>query len=202
MIRINKIFSTPQLALREMEVKDIPEVSELFSKYMARFGMAPVMTKEEVEHMFLSGRGRGEIESALGRREGQVVWSYVVEVRPFTSILSCKLKGSPPRQEPFTHRITDFFSFYSLPSTIINNPKHNLLEAAYLFYYATDIAFQEGVNDDNDVRLKNRLLDLVGDALIVADQAKFDVFNALTLMDNVAVLEDLKVGGQFLVIEC
>lgn len=41
--------------------------------------------------------------------------------------------------------------------------------------------------------MKKRLENLVGDALIIADQCKFDVFNALTLMDNVPVLKDLKV---------
>lgn len=35
--------------------------------------------------------------------------------------------------------------------------------------------------------------DLIKDTLVVADQAKFDVFNALTLMDNVSLLESLKV---------
>jgi len=34
----------------------------------------------------------------------------------------------------------------------------------------------------------------VGDALIIAAQAQFDVFNALTLMDNAQFLEDLKFG--------
>jgi glycylpeptide N-tetradecanoyltransferase len=95
-------------------------------------------------------------------------------------------------QDPETHRVTDFFSFYSLPSTIINHPKHNLLEAAYLFYYASDVAFVPG--EDVDGKLKKRLDQLIGDALIIANQAKFDVFNALTLMDNVCFLEDLKVS--------
>mmetsp|Transcript_85455 Transcript_85455/g.128073 ORF Transcript_85455/g.128073 Transcript_85455/m.128073 type:complete len:94 (-) Transcript_85455:183-464(-) len=31
-------------------------------------------------------------------------------------------------------KVTDFFSFYSLPSSIIKNPKHNILRAAYSFY--------------------------------------------------------------------
>jgi len=35
---------------------------------------------------------------------------------------------------------------------------------------------------------------LIGDALVVANQAKLDVFNALTLMDNVPILKDLKFG--------
>jgi glycylpeptide N-tetradecanoyltransferase len=95
-------------------------------------------------------------------------------------------------QHPETCKITDFFSFYSLPSTVINHPKHNLLEAAYLFYYATDVAFQDGAEEHG--LLKHRLQELITDAIIVADQAKFDVFNALTLMDNVSFLSDLKVG--------
>lgn len=94
-------------------------------------------------------------------------------------------------QNPNTHQITDFFSFYSLPSTIIHSPQHNVLEAAYLYYYATDIAFEEGAEQDG--RLKKRLLVLINDALVVADQAKFDVFNALTLMDNAPILQELKV---------
>jgi glycylpeptide N-tetradecanoyltransferase len=66
-----------------------------------------------------------------------------------------------------------------------------VLEAAYLFYYATDTAFLEDAEAEG--RLKTRLQQLIGDALIVAHQAKFDVFNALTLMDNVPVLKELKV---------
>jgi len=43
--------------------------------------------------------------------------------------------------------------------------------------------------------LKRRLEDLIRDALTVADRAKFDVFNALTLMDNVPLLEPLRFGA-------
>ena len=94
-------------------------------------------------------------------------------------------------QDPTTHKITDFFSFYSLPSTIIGNAKYPLLEAAYLYYYASDSAFQPDA--DSSGSLQRRLTVLIGDALVVANNARFDVFNALTLMDNVPVLQDLKV---------
>lgn len=94
-------------------------------------------------------------------------------------------------QDPHTHRITDFFSFYSLPSTVIGNQKYPVLEAAYLYYYACDVAFEP--NAEKDELLKHRLHALITDALIVANRAKFDVFNALTLMDNVSILQDLKV---------
>lgn len=73
----------------------------------------------------------------------------------------------------------------------MSNPRHNLLEAAYLYYYATDVAFVEKADELG--LLKRRLMELIGDAIILADQAKFDVFNALTLMDNPLFLQELKV---------
>lgn len=96
-------------------------------------------------------------------------------------------------KNPQTHKITDFFTFYSLPSTIMQSKNYDLLEAAYLFYYASDVAFQEGADAEGDDRLKKRLQELITDALIIASSAKFDVFNALTLMDNYKFLTDLKV---------
>ncbi|KZV72932.1 N-myristoyl transferase [Peniophora sp. CONT] len=177
MIKLYKVPAELKLAskgLREMEDRDVEAVHELFDRYMARFDMVPHMSVEEVRHQFVSGRGVGEVDGQTKRRERQVVWTYVVE-------------------HPETHKITDFFSFYSLPSTVINNPKHKLVEAAYLFYYASDVAFQEGADERG--LLKHRLHDLIQDAIVVAEQAKFDVFNALTLMDNNAFLTDLKFGA-------
>ena len=63
---------------------------------------------------------------------------------------------------------------------------------AYLFYYASEVAFKPDA--DTDGSLKARLMQLMNDALIIADQSGFDVFNALTLMDNVEFIPDLKVG--------
>jgi glycylpeptide N-tetradecanoyltransferase len=78
----------------------------------------------------------------------------------------------------------------------VAHPKHSLVEVAYLYDYASDTAFVEKV-DDLEL-LKRRLMDLVGDATILADQAKFDVFNALTLMDNTLFLQELKVRAMML----
>ncbi|CAK5264619.1 unnamed protein product [Mycena citricolor] len=171
MIRDNRVPDSPILNIRPMQEKDVVGVAELYTKYMARFDMFPVLNLDEVRHQFLSGQGTGPVKD--GRREAQVVWTYVVE-------------------DPATQRITDFFSFYFLPSTIINNAKHPVLNAAYLYYYATEVAFEEGSEEDG--RLKERLRILIGDALVIANQAKMDVFNALTLMDNVSILRELKFG--------
>lgn len=109
-------------------------------------------------------------------------------------------------------KVTDFLSFYTLPSTIMNHPVHRSLKAAYSFY---------------NVHTTTPLLDLMSDALILAKsvcvplqaacvcvlwkvyhpkklmtsfpshlfiQKGFDVFNALDLMENKTFLEKLKFG--------
>ncbi|EKM82598.1 hypothetical protein AGABI1DRAFT_34763 [Agaricus bisporus var. burnettii JB137-S8] len=175
MIRLNAVPDTPTIpGVREMEVNDVLQTASLFTRYMRRFGLAPIFDVEEIKHYFLSGKGEGNIgDGGPGRRKGQVTWSFVVE-------------------DPETHQITDFFSFYSLPSTVIGNQKHPILEAAYLFYYATTVAFEP--NAEEDGRLKARVKALITDAFAIAGAAKFDVFNALTLMDNANILQDLKFG--------
>lgn len=87
MIRLHKLPDRPRLldqGLREMEERDVPQVTDLFSRYMKRFTMFPVMSEDEVRHQFLSGLGDGPRggDSWKIRRDGQVVWAYVVEVRP------------------------------------------------------------------------------------------------------------------------
>ena len=101
-----------------------------------------------------------EVSHYLVPRKG-VINSYVVE-------------------DPTTKQVTDFVSFYTLPSTIVGHPKHNLLKAAYSYY---------------NVATKTSLKDLMQDALILAKQEDFDVFNALNLMDNDEFLEELKFGA-------
>ena len=83
-------------------------------------------------------------------------------------------------------------SFYIIESSVINNDKYNNISAAYLYYYATNVALQPEYSKSD---LKVRLNELVNDALILAKKFKFDVFNALTLMDNVLFLEQQKFGG-------
>ena len=74
-----------------------------------------------------------EVRHFLMPREN-VIESYVVE-------------------DPDTDQITDFVSFYSLPSSVLKNVKHSTLWVAYSYYY-----FNE----------KNNMHDLSKDALILA----------------------------------
>lgn len=86
-------------------------------------------------------------------------------------------------------KITDFFSYYLLPFTVLNNPTYNELGIAYLYYYASDSAF-----GDED-KYKLRLNSLMNDALITSKQYGVDVFNALTTQDNPFFIKKLKFGS-------
>ncbi|KIW84243.1 hypothetical protein Z517_03493 [Fonsecaea pedrosoi CBS 271.37] len=152
--------STP--GWRKMEEKDVDAVHDLLSRYLERFELAQVFSRAEIVHWFLNRE----------KPENQVVWSFVVEGKD--------------------GKITDFGSFYCLESSVIGemSKKHDKIRAAYLYYYATDQAF-----NPKEEGLKERLLQLGQDLLIEGKKAKFDVFNALTLHDNPLFLEQLKFGA-------
>ena len=87
MIKVNKLpMATSVPGLREAEDRDIPQLIDLFKRYMDRFSMMPVFNAQEIQHHLLSGRGTGNIgDGGAGRREGQVTWTYVVEVSMMSS---------------------------------------------------------------------------------------------------------------------
>lgn len=60
--------------------------------------------------------------------------------------------------------LTDFTSFYTLPSTVMHHPLHRSLKAAYSFY---------------NVHTQTPLLDLMNDALILAKMVMSKVFEKL-----------------------
>ncbi|KAF2109293.1 glycylpeptide N-tetradecanoyltransferase [Lophiotrema nucula] len=163
-IRYKLPNNTSTVGLREMEAKDVDAVLDLLKRYLERMDLAQVFSETDFNHWMFPTEKPKE----------QVVWSYVVE-------------------DPQTHKITDYFSFYNLESTVIGHKKHSVIKAAYLFYYATETAFDKG-NKHNSL-LKPRLNALVNDALILAKKENFDVFNALTLLDNPLFLEQQRFGA-------
>lgn len=125
--------------LRPMEKKDVAQVGRLMRRYMRRFDMAARFSDDEVEHIMLGGHGHGEVE---GKQAKQVLWTYVVDVSLFPFFLIDPSADREANQNPEKGCITDVFSYYSLPSSVLDSDKHKTLEAAYLFYYATDVPFQ------------------------------------------------------------
>lgn len=76
--------------------------------------------------------------------------------------------------------ITDFCSFYHLPSSIIGNDKHKKLNAVYSYY---------------NVAKTVSIVDMMRDLLILARDEGADVFNALDLMQNAQTFQELKFGS-------
>ena len=77
------------------------------------------------------------------------------------------------------NKVTDFISFYNLPSTILKNDNYKKLMAAYSFF---------------NINTSCSLKDLMKCALILAKNAGFDVYNCLNIMDNETVFKDLLFG--------
>ncbi|PRT52498.1 Glycylpeptide N-tetradecanoyltransferase [Wickerhamiella sorbophila] len=83
-------------------------------------------------------------------------------------------------------RIVDFVSYYGIDSTVLGNEKYPSLKVAYSYYYATAAPFEAR---------QERLEKVFEATLIVAKQQGYDVFNALTLLDNPLFLDSLKFGA-------
>ena len=74
-------------------------------------------------------------------------------------------------------KLTDLVSFYSLPSQVLRHESIKILNIAYSFY---------------NVPGKYSLTELISDALIIAKNKGYDVFNALDVQQNSEVFKELK----------
>lgn len=99
-----------------------------------------------------------EVEHWLAYKE-DVVYSYVVE----------DAQGN----------ITDFLSFYTLPSSVIGNDQYTTLKAAYMFYMVPNTITAH---------------ELLQDAFVLAAATQHDVFNALDIFENADLMKELKFG--------
>lgn len=140
--------------LRQMEKKDSNAVLSLLKRYLGRTDMSQVFNKADVEHWLLH-------DDKLAN-DDRIIWTYVVE-------------------DPKTKKITDFFSFYRLVSSVIGDSKGRIVNAAYLYYYATEAAWDPEKN-----ALKERLNLLMKDCLIIAKQV-----SSLNCYDRLVVSEML-----------
>uniref|UniRef100_A0A4W5JZ63 Glycylpeptide N-tetradecanoyltransferase n=1 Tax=Hucho hucho TaxID=62062 RepID=A0A4W5JZ63_9TELE len=75
--------------------------------------------------------------------------------------------------------LTDFVSFYTMVSRVLNHPVHKGLKAAHSLYCVSS---------------STPLPDLMEDTLFLAKSKGFDVFTVLDLMENTSFLEKLKFG--------
>jgi glycylpeptide N-tetradecanoyltransferase len=185
LLKLYKLPDEPSIpGLRPMTMDDVPSVHQLLDAYMSKFAMKIVFSEADVAHWLLprdrvvhayvvdsrlaaaaSGAGSGK------SKKPPASTAAPAESDGATGVASTESDDSP------TNHITDLISFYHLPSSIL---KHNdTLYSVYSYYnVATSVS----------------IVDLMKDALILAKQNRYDVFNALNLMDNDEFLEPLKFG--------
>lgn len=153
MVRRNQLpTNTSTQGWRQMEKKDVDIVHDLLTRYLKRFDFAQELSKEEIAHWFLDNSAKDD---------DRVVWAYVVE--------------------DTSGKITDFASFYNLESSVIGakDEKHSKVRAAYLFYYASELAFAE-----REAGLKERLNSTIGDLLVEAKKVSFNNFLVIQLVNG------------------
>lgn len=76
-------------------------------------------------------------------------------------------------------KVTDFGSYYHLPSSVMKHPTHKKLNAVYAYY---------------NVATSMTMTELLSDLLILAKNNHTDVFNALNVMQNGEFFEELQFG--------
>ena len=91
----------------------------------------------------------------------------------------CPFPFSYVVQSPKDGRLTDFISFYRLPSSVLGHPVHSMVNAGYSFYNVAGVT---------------SWVNLMRDALILAKREKLDVFNCLDVMENDKFISELKFG--------
>ncbi|RNF07489.1 putative N-myristoyl transferase [Trypanosoma rangeli] len=164
---LKRVFALPEepktRGLRPMEPKDVPQVAKLLRDKLAKCDVAPVFTDEEVAHYTLPRKG--------------VLVSYVVERVLTGGDDEHASSHGNQNNNGAQKRITDFFSFFSLPSSVIGNSKYSILHAAYVFY-----------NANTTLSLEH----LMNNLLVVAHQQGYDVCNVVDIHDNGEYLQELK----------
>lgn len=149
LIKLFKLPDQPTISLRLMEERDIPSAHSLLKDYLSKIKFAIDFTEQEFAYHF-------------SPREG-VISTYV----------------AANDDDENNGTVTDFVSFYHLPSVILGHPRHSILRSAYSYYsVATSVPFRE----------------LMQNALILAKNEGADVFNVLNLMENGTILNELKFG--------
>lgn len=147
-----KLYRLPETVktegLRKLKITDVPEACNLLNKHLENYDLIPVFTEEDFLHWFLP--------------RDEIIDTYVVEkpasaVAQSESMSSSKdtngaVIGSPSKKDN-SMVLTDMVSFYTLPSTVMSHPTHNLLKAAYSFYNVSTVT---------------PWVDLIGDALVLA----------------------------------
>lgn len=154
--RMQKVYKLPNEPitprLRPMNVSDVEGVHKLVTSYLEQYSLKILFTMDEIRHWFLP--------------RDKIMYSYVVDNN---------INGNNDEND-CNKTITDFISFYHLPSSILHHADTSLYGAYSYYNVATTVPIEQ----------------LMQDALILAKNSGADVFNALDIMNNNQFFETLK----------
>jgi len=141
--------------LRPATAKDVPAITRLLNAFLGKFAFAPSLAEDEVAHWLLPRPGVVDsfvVDTAtaaaalaaadallLGDNDAAPAGAGGPRGKASAAAAAAAAAKAPPA--PAVHpvsgtTVTDFLSFYHLPSTIIGHDKHKMLRAAYCFYMA------------------------------------------------------------------
>lgn len=128
-----------------------------------------------------------------GKKGGAAASAPAAEAPSATAAASSSSSAAPAVHPVSGSTVTDFISFYHLPSTIIGHEKHKVLSAVYSYYNVPGAALVEGSSASAGSAHGHSLETLFTQAMILGKQKGVDVFNALDLMDNTPeLMKELK----------
>jgi glycylpeptide N-tetradecanoyltransferase len=142
-----------------MEQKDIESAWRLVSSFLSQFAVAPVYTLGEFEARYFED-SRVDHYAGLPDRKVQQVHSYVIE-------------------DPQTHEITDFVSYFHFLQRVIGNPKHEFIKSSFI----------EIVVPNPALNGPERSAELVDNLILASSNAGMDQVECVDLMNASSYLE-------------
>jgi glycylpeptide N-tetradecanoyltransferase len=170
-LALKKLYTMPKKpsipTIRKMRHSDCVQVHKILVKYLEKFPFRIRWTLDDVKHFLMP--------------VDNVVYSYVITASKDKKSTSDAADDADDKSAVEVEdasdeeEITDFISFYNLPSQVMKHEKYDEMRAAYSYY-----------NVPNQYTMK----ELVTNALIMAQSEGFDLYNCLDLMDNSEFLGD------------
>lgn len=147
---LNNVIKTHKLPeqvsnenFKKVELKHLDEMYDVFNKYMEKYNLHPLFTKDEFKYTFFGNK---------------FIVCYVVENN--------------------LGNVVDFISYYVMQSRVLKrNEKYKFIKKAYLYYYTS---------------LNETPYSLIKNMLVIARNNNVDVFNATDILENGAILEEMK----------
>jgi glycylpeptide N-tetradecanoyltransferase len=179
---------------RKMTKSDVPAVTKMLNDKLGKFSLHLHFSEADVRHWLLPRDGvissfvvarkpsdaATEVSTDATSASASSADATSADATSADATSASAEEGVKPQLNTKGDLILAFTSYYHLPSSVLRNPKHTDLFAAYSYYHVAT----SGITTT----------ELAHCALIAARDEGQDVFNALHLLDNASFFDELKFG--------